>query len=49
MSDVAIQVASVTKIYDGRTILDAIALDVYEGETLVILGGSGRASRRCCG
>jgi phospholipid/cholesterol/gamma-HCH transport system ATP-binding protein len=41
MSEVAIQVASVTKIYDGRTILDRIALDVYEGETLVILGGSG--------
>src|SRR5436305_2240958 len=41
MSDVAIQVASVTKAYDGRTILDRIALDVFEGETLVILGGSG--------
>jgi phospholipid/cholesterol/gamma-HCH transport system ATP-binding protein len=41
MSDVTIQVASVTKVYDGRTILDRIALDVHEGETLVILGGSG--------
>src|SRR5215217_2963344 len=41
MPDVAIQVASVTKIYDGRTILDKILLDVYDGETLVILGGSG--------
>src|SRR5215216_3475352 len=37
----AIQVASVVKRYDGRTILDRIVLDVYEGETLVILGGSG--------
>src|SRR3984957_7333812 len=37
----AIQVLDATKIYDGRTILDAIRLDVYEGETLVILGGSG--------
>jgi len=37
----AIQVLGATKIYDGRTILDAIRLDVFEGETLVILGGSG--------
>jgi phospholipid/cholesterol/gamma-HCH transport system ATP-binding protein len=36
-----IQVQSVTKIYGTRTILDSIALDVIEGETLVILGGSG--------
>src|SRR5881275_2210590 len=41
MPDVAIQVACVSKSFDGRTILDQIALDVYEGETLVILGGSG--------
>src|SRR5437867_221539 len=41
MPDAAIQVLSATKIYDGRTILDAIRLDVYQGETLVILGGSG--------
>jgi phospholipid/cholesterol/gamma-HCH transport system ATP-binding protein len=37
----AIQVQNATKIYDGRTILDAIRLEVIEGETLVILGGSG--------
>jgi phospholipid/cholesterol/gamma-HCH transport system ATP-binding protein len=41
MPNVAIQVHDVTKIYGGRTVLDAIRLDVYEGETLVILGGSG--------
>src|SRR3954471_11020435 len=41
MSEIAIQVDSVTKIYSGRTILDAIKLDVRQGETLVILGGSG--------
>ena len=41
MSDTAIHVASVTKRYDGRTILDRIELKVYRGETLVILGGSG--------
>src|SRR6185437_10390419 len=37
----AIQVQSVTKTFGNRTVLDAIRLDVYEGETLVILGGSG--------
>ncbi len=37
----AIQVDGVTKIFGGRTVLDAIKLQVYEGETLVILGGSG--------
>ena len=41
MPDTAIQVDSVTKIYDGRVILDAIKLEVAQGETLVILGGSG--------
>ncbi|HEY7088374.1 MAG TPA: ABC transporter ATP-binding protein [Tepidisphaeraceae bacterium] len=41
MATVAIQVHDVTKIYSGRTVLDAIRLDVMEGETLVILGGSG--------
>ena len=29
------------KTYDGRCILDGVDLDVYCGETLVILGGSG--------
>jgi phospholipid/cholesterol/gamma-HCH transport system ATP-binding protein len=37
----AIQVQKVTKTFSGRTVLDAIELDVREGETLVILGGSG--------
>jgi len=41
MHEIAIQVDAVTKIYSGRTILDAIKLDVHQGETLVILGGSG--------
>jgi phospholipid/cholesterol/gamma-HCH transport system ATP-binding protein len=36
-----IQVQDVTKIYDGRTVLDSIRLQVFKGETLVILGGSG--------
>jgi phospholipid/cholesterol/gamma-HCH transport system ATP-binding protein len=38
---VAIAVNNVTKIFDGRTVLDGIRLDVFTGETLVILGGSG--------
>jgi phospholipid/cholesterol/gamma-HCH transport system ATP-binding protein len=41
MQPISIQVHDVTKIYSGRTVLDAIRLDVMEGETLVILGGSG--------
>ncbi len=41
MPQIAIQVRDATKIYSGRTVLDAIRLDVFEGETLVILGGSG--------
>ena len=41
MSQISIKVDGVTKVYGTRTILDSIALDVYQGETLVILGGSG--------
>jgi len=41
MPKTAIEVRDATKIYDGRTILDAIRLEVIDGETLVILGGSG--------
>jgi phospholipid/cholesterol/gamma-HCH transport system ATP-binding protein len=41
MPKAAVQVVDVTKLYDGRTILDRIRLEVVEGETLVILGGSG--------
>lgn len=38
---IAIDVLDVTKVYNGRTILNAIRLHVFKGETLVILGGSG--------
>src|SRR5438270_979516 len=41
MPDLVIQVQSVVKQFDGRTVLDGIKLDVFRGETLVILGGSG--------
>jgi phospholipid/cholesterol/gamma-HCH transport system ATP-binding protein len=41
MPEAVIQVQSVVKRFDGRTVLDGIRLDVLRGETLVILGGSG--------
>jgi phospholipid/cholesterol/gamma-HCH transport system ATP-binding protein len=41
MSDVAIKVDQVKKIFGTRTVLDSICLEVRQGETLVILGGSG--------
>lgn len=41
MSDPVIQVQSVVKTFDTRTVLDGVKLDVLHGETLVILGGSG--------
>ena len=41
MPECAIQVLDVTKKFGERTVLDAIRLDVFRGETLVILGGSG--------
>src|SRR5215210_447494 len=41
MPELAIHVDAVTKKFDGRTVLDRVALNVFEGETLVILGGSG--------
>ena len=39
--DTAIQVLDVTKRFGAQTVLDAIGLDVFEGETLVVMGGSG--------
>jgi phospholipid/cholesterol/gamma-HCH transport system ATP-binding protein len=41
MPDTAIKVLDVTKRFGAQTVLDRIRLDVFEGETLVILGGSG--------
>src|SRR3954447_20743679 len=41
MSEAAIQVLDVLKKYGDRIVLDQIRLDVFKGETLVILGGSG--------
>jgi phospholipid/cholesterol/gamma-HCH transport system ATP-binding protein len=41
LPEAVIQVLDASKRFDGRLVLDAIRLDVYRGETLVILGGSG--------
>src|SRR3954454_7227140 len=41
MPEPAIQVLDVVKRYGDKTVLDKIRLDVFKGETLVILGGSG--------
>src|SRR3954471_3021498 len=41
MPEPAIQVLDVVKKYGDRVVLDKIRLDVFKGETLVILGGSG--------
>ena len=41
MAEPIIQVQSVVKKFDGRTVLDEVKLEVMRGETLVILGGSG--------
>lgn len=36
-----ISIKGLVKQFDGRTVLDGINLDVYPGETMVIMGGSG--------
>jgi len=41
MPEAVIEVVDVSKRYDNRLVLDRIRLNVYRGETLVILGGSG--------
>ncbi len=38
---IAVEVRGLVKRYGDRTILDGLDLEVYRGETLVILGGSG--------
>ncbi len=41
MPETVIQVQDVSKRFGTQTVLDRIRLDVFKGETLVILGGSG--------
>jgi phospholipid/cholesterol/gamma-HCH transport system ATP-binding protein len=36
-----IRCSNLAKVFDGRTVLDEINLDIYPGETMVIMGGSG--------
>ncbi|MCW5766573.1 MAG: ATP-binding cassette domain-containing protein [Phycisphaeraceae bacterium] len=36
-----IQVRNLVKRFDGRTVLDGLNVDIYPGETVVIMGGSG--------
>lgn len=36
-----IRCREVTKIFDGRTVLDGLNLEIFPGETMVIMGGSG--------
>ncbi|MCC6229590.1 MAG: ABC transporter ATP-binding protein [Phycisphaerales bacterium] len=36
-----ISCSEVVKRFDGRTVLDGVTLDVFAGETVVIMGGSG--------
>lgn len=38
---IAISVKDLVKNFDGRRVLDGITLDIYHGETFVIMGGSG--------
>jgi phospholipid/cholesterol/gamma-HCH transport system ATP-binding protein len=40
-NDPVISVENLVKRFDGRTVLDGINLEVYNGETMVIMGGSG--------
>jgi len=36
-----IRCTNIAKLFDGRTVLENINLDIYPGETMVIMGGSG--------
>ncbi|MEI8345333.1 MAG: ABC transporter ATP-binding protein [Candidatus Omnitrophota bacterium] len=39
--NVIISVRDLTKSFGGRKILDGVSMDIYEGETIVVMGGSG--------
>ncbi len=38
---IVVSVKNIEKSFEGRKVLDDITLDVYKGETFVIMGGSG--------
>lgn len=39
--EIAISVRNLVKSFDGRRVLDGVSVDIYKGETFVIMGGSG--------
>ena len=41
VSEAVIRVKNLTKKFGERTVLNEVNLDIYEGETLVVMGGSG--------
>jgi phospholipid/cholesterol/gamma-HCH transport system ATP-binding protein len=41
MPDPIIRIRNLVKRFDGKTVLDGITLDVFPGETMVVMGGSG--------
>lgn len=41
MKEPIIQIKNLVKSFDGRCVLNGINLDIYKGETMVIMGGSG--------
>ena len=45
-SDPVISLRNVSMSYGSRRVLDGIDLDVYRGEILVLLGGSGSGKSR---
>ena len=45
--EVIIRVADLKAAYDGQVVLDHINFEVYAGEVLAILGGSGSGRAPC--
>jgi len=41
MKDVLLKIDSVSKTFEGKTVLDGVSLDIMEGQVLVLLGPSG--------
>ena len=43
-----IEVRDLVAYYGERRILDGVSMDVYTGEIMVIIGGSGSGKAPCC-
>ncbi len=39
---------NISKRFDGKPALDALSLDIHEGEFVVLVGPSGAAKAPCC-